>query len=111
MVPSTKVSTTTRLNAIQPFPENPTGIYGDIAPTGFFDPAGLSKGKDAAELKQWREAEIKHGRVCMLATAGILTQEIYQFLPFNIQGAGIHHFDLVDAKVLKWPYFPLRIWY
>jgi hypothetical protein len=37
----------TRLFSAQPFPENPTGIYGDIAPTGFFDPAGLSKNADA----------------------------------------------------------------
>jgi hypothetical protein len=50
-------------------------------------------------LKQFREAEIKHGRVCMLACTGVLTQEIYQFLPFDIKDAGIHHFDLVDAKV------------
>jgi hypothetical protein len=46
------------------FPENPTGLLGDIAPTGFFDPLGLSKGKDAITLKMYREAELKHGRVC-----------------------------------------------
>ena len=58
------------------FPENPTGLAaGEVAPTGFFDPLGLSKGKDAATLKQYREAEIKHGRVAMLAVFGILTAE------------------------------------
>jgi hypothetical protein len=54
------------------FPSNPTGLAGEVAPTGFFDPAGLSNGKDAATLKQWREAEIKHGRAAMLAAAGAI---------------------------------------
>lgn len=44
------------------FPEDSTGLgVGALAPTGFFDPLGLSKDKDAATLKQWRDAEIKHG--------------------------------------------------
>eukprot|EP01035_Chromulina_nebulosa_P020044 gene20044-26024_t len=79
------------------FPENPTGLVGDLAPTGFFDPIGLSKGKDAATLKQWRDAEIKHGRVAMLATFGLLTQEILKN-PLGIDGPAIRHFDLVDEK-------------
>ena len=43
----------------QVFQANPLPIGGDIAPTGFFDPLGLSKGKDIYTLKQWREAELK----------------------------------------------------
>jgi len=43
----------------QVFQPNPLPIGGDIAPTGFFDPLGLSKGKDIYTLKQWREAELK----------------------------------------------------
>jgi len=43
----------------QVFQANPLPISGDIAPTGFFDPLGLSKGKDIYTLKQWREAELK----------------------------------------------------
>lgn len=41
-----------------------------------FDPLGLS---DTADIKWMREAELKHGRVAMLATAGWL-----------VQSAGIH---------------------
>jgi hypothetical protein len=40
---------------------------GQLAPTGFFDPLGLSKNIDESELRKWREAELKHGRVAMLA--------------------------------------------
>ena len=79
------------------FPENPTELVGDLAPVGFFDPIGLSKGKDAATLKQWRDAEIKHGRVCMLASVGLLTQELLKN-PVGIDGPAIRHLDLLDDK-------------
>merc|ERR1712232_1141156 len=39
---------------------------------GFFDPAGLSKNGD---LDFYRTAELKHGRICMLATLGMLVSE------------------------------------
>lgn len=79
------------------FPENPTGLPGALAPTGYFDPLGLANGKDAATLKKWREAEIKHGRVCMLAAVGLLTQEILKN-PLGIDGPAIYHFQDVDDK-------------
>lgn len=41
---------------------------GATAPFGYFDPLGLSKGKDIKTLKKWRESELKHGRIAMLAT-------------------------------------------
>jgi len=43
---------------------------------GFFDPAGLSRGKSDETLAWYRAAELKHGRVCMLATAGIFHQQL-----------------------------------
>ena len=80
------------------FPENPTGLpTGEVAPTGFFDPLRLSDGKDAATLKQWRVAELKHGRVCMLAAVGLLTQELLKN-PLGIDGPAIRHLDLLDDK-------------
>ena len=48
---------------------------GATAPLGFFDPLGFTKGANAATLSKYREAEIKHGRVAMLAVFGILTAE------------------------------------
>jgi hypothetical protein len=42
-------------------------IPGQLAPMGFFDPLGLSTNIDDQEFKRWREAELKHGRVAMLA--------------------------------------------
>jgi hypothetical protein len=54
-------------------------MAGIAAPTGFFDPLGLSAGVSDGELLFFREAEIKHGRVAMLASLGILVGE--QFHP------------------------------
>ena len=52
------------------------GIYGAIAPfKNGFDPLGLSKRKTFDDLKRYREAELTHGRVCMLAAVGILVGE------------------------------------
>lgn len=41
-----------------------------------FDPLGLSDGADPGEIKRWREAEIKHGRVAMLASLGVVVAEV-----------------------------------
>ena len=49
-------------------------LVGASAPLGFFDPLGFSK-TDKATLIKYREAELKHGRVAMLAVLGWLTQE------------------------------------
>merc|ERR1719421_2573809 len=51
------------------------GLPGAIAPAGEFDPANLLDGVSQEEVYRWREAEITHGRVGMLASAGFLVQE------------------------------------
>merc|ERR1719343_269944 len=51
-------------------PEDMTGV---TKPLGFFDPAGFSKN---GNLAIYRKAELKHGRVCMLATVGIFWSEL-----------------------------------
>ncbi|KAH8068695.1 chlorophyll A-B binding protein [Aureococcus anophagefferens] len=47
---------------------------GITGPFGFFDPP-LSAGKSEQRLKYFREAELKHARVAMLAAAGFLVAE------------------------------------
>merc|ERR1719436_2411906 len=46
------------------------------APVGFWDPVGFTKDGDEASFKRRRSVEIKHGRICMLATMGYITPEI-----------------------------------
>merc|ERR1711939_665779 len=50
-------------------------LPGILEPTGFFDPAGFSVGVSSSEIKRYREAELTHGRVAMLATLGFLIGE------------------------------------
>jgi len=51
------------------------GMPGDCAPLGFFDPLGFSKDASPETMKKYREAELKHGRVAMLACAGMITAD------------------------------------
>jgi hypothetical protein len=48
---------------------------GVLPPTGYWDPLGLSKDIDQETFDSYREAELKHGRVAMLAVIGYLVQE------------------------------------
>jgi hypothetical protein len=51
------------------------GLPGAISPLGYFDPLGFCKDRDLGGVKRFREAEIMHGRVAMMATVGYLIGE------------------------------------
>merc|ERR1719473_2512826 len=61
------------------------GLPGAIAPAGEFDPANLLEGTSQGEVYRLREAELTHGRVGMLASAGFLVQEFWHPL-FSADG-------------------------
>merc|ERR1711992_118460 len=44
-----------------------------------WDPFGETVGMDESKFRWYRQAEIKHGRVAMLAIAGLLNQGIWRF--------------------------------
>merc|ERR1712124_211348 len=54
-------------------------LAGISAPLGFFDPLGFSTTVTGGKLLFYREVELKHGRVAMLAALGMLVGE--QFHP------------------------------
>jgi hypothetical protein len=84
-------------------------LPGILEPTGFFDPAGFSEGVSSSELKRYREAELTHGRVAMLATLGFLIGES-GFTPLfegKISGIGINQFWQVPTGF--WPVILLFI--
>lgn len=56
--------------------ENEAGV---LQPTGFWDPAKLSSGISQEKFDQYRLAELKHGRVCMMAVLGYVATETYHF--------------------------------
>merc|ERR1712232_426670 len=59
--------------------EEMAGVSG---PLGLFDPFGISTKVPEGQLLFFREAELKHGRVCMLAVLGLIVGERHDFLPF-----------------------------
>merc|ERR1712216_494996 len=52
-----------------------SGLPGVLPPLGYFDPAGFATDIDKNKLLFYREAEIKHGRICMSASLGFLVAE------------------------------------
>eukprot|EP01031_Cornospumella_fuschlensis_P009321 gene9321-11447_t len=56
--------------------ENEAGV---VQPTGFFDPLGLSRNIDQQTFEDYRAAELKHGRVAMLAVLGYVVPEVFRF--------------------------------
>jgi len=81
---------------------------GALAPMGFFDPLGFADKADEKTLKRYREAEVTHGRVAMLAVLGFLVGEAVEGSSFlfdaQITGPAITHFEQVpdgwDALII-----------
>lgn len=62
------------------------GLPGAIAPTGYFDPIGFAQtGISLNDVKRFREAEVQHGRVAMIATLGYFGGEAVNG-PFGAAG-------------------------
>jgi len=48
---------------------------GAFPPFGYWDPLGFAATSSAGQVAWFREAELKHGRICMLATVGFVVGE------------------------------------
>jgi len=79
------------------------GLPGSLDPVPEFDPLGFADGCDLGQMRKYREAELQHGRVAMLAAIGMLvTEEPIEFHPlFEANnkdiGPAIRHLDEVRA--------------
>lgn len=62
---------------------------GVTAPFGFFDPLGFCAKGDAETFRKLRTAEIKHGRVAMMASVGACAQHYVKFPGFEKVPAGL----------------------
>jgi len=52
---------------------------GALAPLGYFDPLGYCKVGDEEGFRSFRAAELKHGRVAMMASVGAVAQHYFKF--------------------------------
>ena len=78
-------------------------LPGILAPVEFFDPLNFAADASESELKRYREAELTHGRVAMLASVGFLVGESGATPLFggNIDGIAINQFWKVPTAF--WP--------
>jgi len=83
------------------------GLPGSSEPLEAFDPLDLSLGEDLTVLKRYQEAELKHGRICMLAAPGILIAEgFHPFYDGKITGPAIYHFQkILNSSGPEFMYF------
>jgi len=66
-----------------PPPFDPAKQLGVTDPLGYFDPLGFCKVGDEAGFRNLRSAEMKHGRVAMMAAVGAVAQAAFQFPGFE----------------------------
>lgn len=80
---------------------------GVSSPLGFFDPSNLSLDLTQREFTVYQEAEVKHGRVAMLAFLGLAVAEVFHPLfGGSIEGPAIYHFQQCQEQM---PLFPVWI--
>jgi hypothetical protein len=95
----TPISTSKPSSALKAFVAD--DLPGALAPVGFFDPLGFAAKADENTLKRYREAEVTHGRVAMLAAVGFLVGEKVEGSSFlfdaQITGPAITHLAQVPV--------------
>jgi len=79
-------------------------IPGALPPVGLFDPLGFAAKADEMTLKRYREAELTHGRVSMLAVVGFLVGEAVESktVLFNGEITGPAIGQLAQVNPLLW---------
>lgn len=79
--------------------DTPMELPGVVAPLGFFDPLDFASKANGATMRRYREAEITHGRVGMLAVLGFLAGEYVEGSSFlfnsQVSGPAITHLDQI----------------
>ena len=87
-----------------PYPENLRGYVGDVG----FDPFRFS---DFVPMDFLREAEIKHGRICMLAWAGFVSVDLgFKIYPFPEAYEGLTSATAHDALVKQGAMGQILLW-
>jgi len=58
---------------------DPSKQLGVTEPLGFFDPLGFAPPNDRLKFRKLRTSELKHGRIAMLASVGLVGQHYIRF--------------------------------
>ena len=93
----------------------PSEQFGATEPVGFFDPLGFTKVGDEKGFRKLRVSEIKHGRVAMMASIGLVAQHFVKFPFFENAPAGFSIMDKGEGVLGFFGIFlacaPLELWW
>ena len=82
-------------------PKKEAGVSG---PFGFFDPFGICP-EDKKNFMKYRESELKHGRVAMIAVLGVIIGESgFNFFGSDISGPAIYQYQQAEVLFNAWSY-------
>ena len=84
------------------------GLPGSVAPLGEFDPWELTSDMSIKEIKRYRESEVTHGRVAMLATVGYLVGESFHPL-FGGEVIGPANSHLAQVQEIAPAFFTILV--
>lgn len=70
---------------------------GVLLPVGYWDPLGLANNISEEKFRQYRIAELKHGRVAMAAVVGYIVQEVVRFPGFLYPKEGLKFADIPNG--------------
>merc|ERR1711862_940845 len=79
---------------------DPSKQLGVTEPLGFFDPLGLTSTVDEEGFRHLRAAELKHGRIAMLASVGCVVQHHIAIPGFEDVPRGIGAFETFQSTPL-----------
>ena len=93
----------------------PSEQFGSTEPVGFFDPLGFTEVGDEKGFRKLRVSEIKHGRVAMMASIGLVAQHFVKFPFFENAPAGFSIMDKGEGVLGFFGIFlacaPLELWW
>jgi hypothetical protein len=88
-----------RMGATSVEPKSQSGVS---APFGYFDPLDICP-RDVKTFGKYKESELKHGRVAMVAFVGLLFGEKFPFLfGTDINAIGINQYQQAEALFPAW---------
>lgn len=82
------------------------GLPGAIAPFGYFDPLGFCNDRNLDGVKRFREAEVMHSRVAMMAVIGYLIGENTPTIAYGFNAPTIANDQIPEVSgVVLFPFF------
>ncbi|KAG7355302.1 chlorophyll A-B binding protein [Nitzschia inconspicua] len=105
--PTTPAPLGPTLNGWTPDASKPCyGLPGAISPLGYFDPLGFCTDRSLAGVKRFREAEVLHSRVAMMAVLGYLIGENTPTITYGFDVPTIANNQIPEVSLgVMFPFF------